>query len=67
MKMLNIIWPIFIIISIIYAIFTGKTQIINKSIFDSARKCSRAINNTIINNEFMVWNYENSAKYIINK
>ncbi len=33
--MLNIVWPIFIIISIIYAIFTGRVEQINSSIFES--------------------------------
>lgn len=33
--MLNIIWPIFIIISFIYAIFTGNVDKINDSIFES--------------------------------
>lgn len=33
--MLNIIWPIFIIISFIYAIFTGNVDKINNSIFES--------------------------------
>ncbi len=32
--MLNIIWPIFIIISFIYAIFTGNVDKINNSIFE---------------------------------
>lgn len=34
--MLNIIWPIFIIVSFVYGIFTGNVQQINNSIFDSA-------------------------------
>ena len=34
--MLNIIWPIFIIISFVYAIFTGNVEAINNSIFESA-------------------------------
>ena len=38
--MLNIIWPIFIIISYIYAIFTGKVSQINNSEFDS---CESAV------------------------
>ncbi len=42
--MLNIIWPIFIIIAFIYAIFTGKVEEINNSIFESA---SNAVNLTI--------------------
>lgn len=35
--MLNIIWPIFIIISYIYAIFSGNVEKINNSVFDSAK------------------------------
>ena len=35
--MLNIIWPIFIIISFMYAIFSGNVEKINNSIFDSAK------------------------------
>lgn len=34
--MLNIIWPIFIIISIIYAFFVGRVEEVNTSIFESA-------------------------------
>lgn len=33
--MLNILWPIFIIISIIYAIYSGNLQALNNSIFES--------------------------------
>lgn len=42
--MLNVIWPIFIIISYIYAIFTGKVNEINNSVFES---CQSAVNLTI--------------------
>lgn len=34
--MLNIIWPIFIIISFLYAIMVGRVDDVNQSIFDSA-------------------------------
>lgn len=34
--MLNIIWPIFIIISIVYAFFVGRVDEVNTSIFESA-------------------------------
>ena len=33
--MLNVLWPLFIIISFIYAIFTGKVNELNTGIFDS--------------------------------
>ena len=34
--MLNVIWPIFIIVSFIYAMITGKITVINNSIFESS-------------------------------
>lgn len=34
--MLNILWPIFIIISFIYAILTGRVEYVNNSIFESS-------------------------------
>ena len=36
--MLNIIWPIFIIISFIYAIFSGNIEKLNSAIFESAEE-----------------------------
>ena len=33
--MLNILWPIFIIVSIVYAIFTGNVEKVNNSIFET--------------------------------
>ena len=36
--MLNIIWPFFIIISIVYAILTGKVAEVNNSVFESANE-----------------------------
>ena len=33
--MLNVLWPLFIVISFAYGIVTGKANEINKSIFDS--------------------------------
>ena len=35
--MLNILWPVFIIVSYIYAIFNGNVQNINNSIFESTK------------------------------
>ena len=34
--MLNILWPIFILVSFIYGILNGKVEDINNSIFESA-------------------------------
>lgn len=42
--MLNILWPIFIIISIVYAIFSGNMENLNNSIFESAQS---AVNLTL--------------------
>jgi len=42
--MLNILWPIFIIISIVYAIFSGNIENLNNSIFESAES---AVNLTL--------------------
>ena len=36
--MLNILWPIFIIISFLYALLTGNTEIVNNSIFNSVNE-----------------------------
>ena len=35
--MLNILWPIFIIIAIVYAIIFGNLENLNTSIFDSIK------------------------------
>ena len=42
--MLNILWPVFIIISIVYAIFSGNIENLNNSIFESAES---AVNLTL--------------------
>ena len=42
--MLNILWPIFIIISVTYAIFSGNIESINNSIFESTES---AVNLTL--------------------
>ena len=42
--MLNILWPIFIIISIVFAIFSGNIENVNNSIFESAES---AVNLTL--------------------
>lgn len=36
--MLNILWPIFIIVSVIYGILTGRVEQVNNSIFQSAEE-----------------------------
>ena len=42
--MLNLLWPIFIIISIVFAIFSGNVESLNNSIFESAES---AVNLTL--------------------
>lgn len=42
--MLNILWPVFIIISIVYAIFSGNIENLNNSIFESTES---AVNLTL--------------------
>ena len=41
--MLNILWPIFILISVIYACFFGKIDDLNKSIFESLESATTLI------------------------
>ena len=41
--MLNILWPIFIIISIIFAIFSGNIEKLNNSIFESTESAINLI------------------------
>jgi len=41
--MLNIIWPLFIIISVIYAIIVGRIDQVNNSIFESAESAVQLI------------------------
>ncbi len=57
--MLNILWPIFIIISVIYAILTGRISEINQSIFDSTSDAIE-LSITLLRNSLPVeWNHEN--------
>ena len=39
--MLNILWPVFIILSFIYAIITGKVNEVNNGIFDALESTSK--------------------------
>lgn len=58
--MLNIVWPIFIIISFSYAIFSGNLESINSSIFSSTRDAIELTISLLRNNVFMEWNYASS-------
>ena len=50
--MLNKIWPLFLIVSIIYAIFSGNVESLSNGIFSYAGKD---------------WNNRNNKKYFVNK
>lgn len=41
--MLNVIWPVFIIVSVIYAIFAGRMDAVSNSIFESAESTVQLI------------------------
>lgn len=56
--MLNKIWPIFIIVSIIYAIFSGNLEQLNNSIFESTESTTNNIN-TFRYYVFVEWIDEN--------
>lgn len=61
-SMLNTLWPFFIIISYIYAIFTGKVSEINESIFSSTSDAVQMCINLLRNYMFMEWNNANRFK-----
>lgn len=63
--MLNILWPFFIIISYIYAIFFGNIENVNNEIFNSVNSAVNLSISLLRYNVFMVWNYENCRKYNI--
>ena len=60
--MLNILWPIFIIISVVYAVLTGKTVEINNAIFSSVADAVNLCITLLRHNVPMEWNYENCTK-----
>ncbi len=55
--MLNILWPIFIIVSFVYGIFTGRVEGINESIFNSTSDAVELCISLLRNNMFMEWYY----------
>lgn len=60
--MLNVLWPIFIIVSFVYAIFTGRIERINESIFSSTSDAVELCINLLRNYLFVEWNYANCIK-----
>ena len=61
--MLNILWPIFIIISVVYAILTGRTVNVNNAIFSSVTDAVNLCIALLRYNVLMEWNYENCTNY----
>ena len=57
--MLNIVWPIFIILSFSYAIFSGNLENLNSSIFSSTEEAVSLSINLLRNDLSVEWNYEN--------
>ena len=57
--MLNILWPIFIIVSFVYAIFSGRVAEINSSIFSSVSDAVQLCITLLRYYVPMEWAYEN--------
>ncbi len=57
--MLNIVWPIFIIISFSYAIFTGNIDNLNSAIFSSTEEVIKLSMTLLRYDLFMEWNNAN--------
>lgn len=57
--MLNVIWPMFIIISNVYAILTNNIKPVNEEIFNSVNNAVNLSINLLRFNVLMVWNNEN--------
>lgn len=55
--MLNQIWPIFILVSFSYAIFSGNLEQLNASIFESTSDAIRLSIELLRNHMFMEWNH----------
>lgn len=58
--MLNILWPIFIIISFIYGFFSGNIAEVNNSIFQSTANAVELSISLLRHNLPMEWNNGNS-------
>lgn len=55
--MLNQIWPMFILVSFSYAIFSGNLEQLNASIFESTSDAIRLSIELLRDHMFMEWNY----------
>lgn len=65
--MLNIIWPIFIIVSYVYACFSGNLEKINNGIFESTKSAVELCLTFLRNTDFVVWYYANCEKKLFIK
>ena len=57
--MLNVIWPLFIIISYGYAILTNNIKNVNEEVFNSVNNAVNLSISLLRFDVFMVWNNEN--------
>ncbi|MCF0124794.1 MAG: hypothetical protein HUJ68_03395 [Clostridia bacterium] len=57
--MLNVVWPIFIIVSFSYAIFSGNVEYLNSSIFSSTKDAIELVISLLRNYVFVEWNNAN--------
>ncbi len=55
--MLNLIWPIFIILSFAYGIATGRVNEINTGIFNSTEEAVKLCIDLLRNHLLMEWDY----------
>lgn len=55
--MLNILWPVFIIVSFVYAIFSGRVAEINNSIFSSVADAVQLCITLLRDYVFVEWAY----------
>lgn len=65
--MLNVLWPIFIIISFVFAILKGSPDTLTNSVFDSAKSAIDLSINLLRGNGTMVGYNEYSVKNFYNK
>ena len=57
--MLNQIWPVFIVVSFSYAIFSGNLEQLNSSIFESTNDAIKLSIELLRKYVLMEWNYAN--------
>ena len=65
--MLNFVWPLFIVVSIVFAIATGKANVLNDALFDSAKDTVSLCISLL--GTICLWNrvYADYSKYMYNE